>query len=159
MDDDVIGDLTKEDLVKVGFATGNAIKCLKAFAVLSPAPTSVAGAASASPAAGGGAASHVVSSSSTSSSPPLLSTPPSSLAKSNFKRLYDAGECPELQHQLFSSMHSFIMGICDIHSVPAAAGKELFHRQQGESFENPRGLLSQVKVGGGGCWKGEEGCR
>jgi hypothetical protein len=117
LDDDDIGELTKEDLVKVGFATGHAIKFLKAFAVLSLSPTSVAGTASAHPAADGGAAAaaaaHAVSSSPTSSSPPLLSTPPSSIANSNFKRLYDAAECTELQHQLFPSMHYFIMGICD----------------------------------------------
>ena len=152
MDDDVIGDLTKEDLVKVGFATGNAIKFLKAFAVLSPAPTSVAVAASAPPAAGGGAASHAVSSPSTSSSPPLLSTPPSSLAKSNFKRLYDAAECPELQHQLFSSIHSFIGIMCQCSSVPPAAGKDLFHRLQGESFENPKELLSEIQVAATRIW-------
>ena len=49
-------------------------------------------------------------------------------------------------------MHSFIMGICDRHSVPAAAGKELFHRLQGESFENPKELLSQVQVAATRIW-------
>jgi hypothetical protein len=152
LDDDVIGDLSKEDLVKVGFATGNAIKFLKAFAVLSPALTAISGAASTHPAAGGGAAAHAISSSSTFSSSSLPSASPSSLAKSSFKRLYDAAECPELQHELFSSMHAFIMGMCERHSVPAAAGKDLFHRLQGESFENPKELLSQVQVAATRIW-------
>ena len=38
MDDEVVGDLTKEDLLKLGFSTGNAIKFLKAFATTSAAP-------------------------------------------------------------------------------------------------------------------------
>ena len=39
MDDQVVGDLTKEDsLLKFGFSTGNAIKFLKAFATISAAP-------------------------------------------------------------------------------------------------------------------------
>ena len=33
-----MGDLTKEDLLKLGFSTGNAIKFLKAFATISAAP-------------------------------------------------------------------------------------------------------------------------
>ena len=32
MDDEIIGNLTKEDLLKYGFSTGNAMKFLKAFA-------------------------------------------------------------------------------------------------------------------------------
>jgi hypothetical protein len=153
MDDDVIGDLTKDDLAKAGFVTGNAIKFLKAFAVLSPVSTAISGAASAAPAASGGAAAaHAVSPTPTSSSPPLPPAPPSSLSKSNFKREYGLTECPELQHQLFSSMHSFITLMCDRHSVPPAAGKDLFHRLQGESFQNPEELLSEIQVAATRIW-------
>ena len=61
------------------------------------------------------------------------------LAASNFKREHGLVECPVLQHVLFSSMHGFIIvGVCDRHSVPPAAGKDLLHRLQGESFENPK---------------------
>jgi hypothetical protein len=66
--------------------------------------------------------------------------------------LYDAVECPELQHELFASIHCFIMGMCERHSVPPAAGKDLFHRLQGESFENPKELLSQVQVAATRIW-------
>jgi hypothetical protein len=36
--------------------------------------------------------------------------------------------------------------------VPAAAGKELFHRLQGELFETPKKLLSQVQVAAMRIW-------
>jgi hypothetical protein len=49
-------------------------------------------------------------------------------------------------------MHAFIMGMCDRHSVPPAAGKDLFHRLQGESFENPEELLLQVQVAATRIW-------
>jgi GrpB-like predicted nucleotidyltransferase (UPF0157 family) len=74
------------------------------------------------------------------------------LATSQFRRLHDVAESPELQHVLFSSIHGFIMGMCDRHSVPPAAGKDLFHRLQGESFENPKELLSQVQVAATRIW-------
>ncbi len=61
-------------------------------------------------------------------------------------------ECPELQHELFASIHCFIMGMCERHSVPPAAGKDLFHRLQGESFENPKEILSQVQVAATRIW-------
>jgi hypothetical protein len=83
-----------------------------------------------------------------------VSSPPQerTLASSEFNVLYGAAECPELQHELFSSMHLFIMGMCSRHSVPPAAGKDLFHRLQGESFENPEELLSQVQVAATRIW-------
>jgi hypothetical protein len=87
MDDEVIGDLTKEDLAKAGFVTGNAVKFLKAFAAASSAasvagsggavavhvaPSLAAGGAKAGvPALGGGGAAAA-----TSSSPPLSSPSP-----------------------------------------------------------------------------------
>jgi hypothetical protein len=87
MDDDVIGDLTKEDLAKAGFVTGNAVKFLKAFAAASSAPSVAGGGGTAAvhvappiaaggtkagaPALGGGAAAAA-----TSSSPPLSSPSP-----------------------------------------------------------------------------------
>ena len=42
--------------------------------------------------------------------------------------------------------------MCNRHSVPPAAGKDLFHRLQGESFENPEELLSQVQVAATRIW-------
>ena len=87
MDDGVIGDLTKEDLAKAGFVTGNAVKFLKAFAAASSTPSDAGGGGAAAvhvapslaaegakagvPALGGGGAVAA-----TSSSQPLSSTPP-----------------------------------------------------------------------------------
>ncbi len=61
-------------------------------------------------------------------------------------------ESPELQHELFSSMHSFITLMCVRHKQPAAAGKDLFLRLQGESFENPKELLSEIQVAATRIW-------
>jgi hypothetical protein len=49
LDDEIIGDLTKEDLVKFGFVTGDAIRFLKYIVSLSAAPIGGAAAASQSP--------------------------------------------------------------------------------------------------------------
>ncbi len=57
-----------------------------------------------------------------------------------------------MQHELFASMHSFIILMCDRHSVSPAAGKDLFHRLQGESFQNPEELLSQIQVAATRIW-------
>ena len=84
--------------------------------------------------------------------PPAACTAASSLAQSNFKRAYESAECPELQHQLFSSIHSFLALLCTRHGVPAAAGKDLFQRLQGEAFENPQELLSEIQVAATRIW-------
>ena len=151
MDDDVISDLTKDDLqilLKVGFNTGNAVKFLRAFTAASPAPSCGGAAAAAPPASDvvAAAAAHAVSSLS------LSPAAPRTFASSNFKREYDAAECPELQHQLFSSIHSFLTLLCNLYGGPAAAAKSLFHRLQGESFENPKELLSQIQVAATRIW-------
>jgi len=88
------------------------------------------------------------SSHSSAAAPPL----PRTLLSSNFRREHAAAECPELQHQLFSSMHSLIGDMCTLHKQPAAAGKELFVRLQGESFENPKELLSEIQVAASRIW-------
>jgi len=155
--DKVMLDLTVEDLKSLGLSLGEARLFKKeaeaaAAAQVSAAPPPALPALHALQshsafAGGSAAAAHVVASHS-SSSPAL----PRSLACSNFKRFYDAAECPELQHQLFFSMHSFIGIMCQCSSVPPAAGKDLFHRLQGESFENPKELLSRIQVAATRIW-------
>ncbi len=95
MDDEVIGDLTKEDLVNVGIATGHAIKFLKAAALLYSGPISTSATASAHPAACGGAAATAlaISSSLTSTQPPLTAPPPSISSHKRENRQEDASEC------------------------------------------------------------------
>ena len=144
----VLVKMTVEDLRSIGLSMGNA-KMVKdeidllSTPALAPPVSSVTHPHSAAAAAGGAAAAVDAV-----SSPPQERT----LASSEFNVLYGAAECPELQHELFSSMHLFIMGMCSRHSVPPAAGKDLFHRLQGESFENPEELLSQVQVAATRIW-------
>ncbi len=146
-------DLTMEDLKSLGLSLAKArIFKKEADALSAPASPALAPPTSsvthppsaAAPAAAGGAAAPV----------PAMSCPADerTLLTSEFKRSHDAAECPELQHELFGSIHCFIMGMCERHSVPSAAGKDLFHRLQGESFENPRELLSQVQVAATRIW-------
>ena len=86
---------------------------------------------------------------------PLAKEPqdaPRTLASSNFKREHALKESPELQHELFSGIHSFITLMCVRHKLPAAAGKDLFLRLQGESFENAKELLSEIQVAATRIW-------
>jgi hypothetical protein len=87
-----------------------------------------------------------------SSTPSSTSSEPRTLASSNFKRAHAGSECPQLQHQLFGSIHQFILHMCRRHSQPAAAANDFFQRLQGESFENPKELLSQIQVAATRIW-------
>ena len=99
------------------------------------------------------AAAGVAAASSAASSPaPACDGKPRTLMSSNFKRQHAAVQCPELQHQLFSSIHSFLMLMCVRCKQPASAGKDLFLRLQGESFENAKELLSEIQVAATRIW-------
>ena len=80
------------------------------------------------------------------------SSKPRTLASSNFKRVHAGAECPQHQHQLFGSIHKFILHMCCRHSQPAASANDFFQRLQGESFENPKELLSQIQVAATRIW-------
>ena len=56
------------------------------------------------------------------------------------------------QHELFAGIHGFIKAMCRRFGVPDAAGEDLFQRLQGESFENPHELLSQIQVAATRIW-------
>jgi hypothetical protein len=149
-------DLTVEDLKSLGLSLGEArlfkkeAEAAAAPQVSHPLASSLLHASQPHSAVAGGsaAASH-----STLASIPLPSCALArSLATSHFKREYDTAECPDLQHQLFASIHAFISTMCQCIRVPAAAGKDLFLRLQGESFENPQELLSQVQVAATRIW-------
>jgi GrpB-like predicted nucleotidyltransferase (UPF0157 family) len=130
--DDIVCALSADNLRSLGLGLGDAVRFMTAVQKEL-------------------AASHDKSSLSTTD-PHVMQPHTRSLATSNFKREYDAAECPEMQHQLFASMHSFISIMCQCNSVPPAAGKDLFHRLQGESFENPQELLSQIQVAATRVW-------
>jgi hypothetical protein len=143
--DGILPDLTEQQLEKLGLALGEIVAFRKEAAALA-APLST------SAAAGGGPAAAATALSSMSLSPAPSPAAPRSLDSSNFKREHALKEAPELQHELFSSMHSFITLMCVRHQQPAAAGKELFVRLQGESFENPKELLSEIQVAASRIW-------
>ena len=106
MDDDIMGEMSKEDLLKVGFVLGNATKFIKAFAALSSAGASSAGPAPSSHfAAGGGAAAlvHDLASLALSPSPPIPAAAAGiarTLASSNFKVIYERTVAPQFQDQV-----------------------------------------------------------
>jgi hypothetical protein len=130
--DAILAHLTDQQLEKLGLEVGE---------VASFKMTLAAG--------GGGGGGIAVVTTATSS---LCLSAPRTLASSNFKREHALKESPELQHELFSGMHSFITLMCVRHKLPAAAGKDLFLRLQGESFENAKELLSEIQVAATRIW-------
>ena len=148
--DGILPKLTEQQLEKLGLALGEIVAFREEAAALAAPPSTSA-------AAGGGVAAATTAMSSMSLSPapsPAAASldAPRTLASSNFKREHALKESPELQHELFSSMHSFITLMCVRHQQPAAAGKDLFLRLQGESFENPKELLSEIQVAATRIW-------
>jgi hypothetical protein len=141
--DAVLPDLTIDDLKSLGLSLGEARSVKKEAGALSappsPALTPPASSVAHPPSAAAAAAA--------AAPVPVMSCPADerTLLTSEFKRLHDAAECPELQHELFASIYVFIMGICERHNVPPAAGKNLFHRLQGESFENPKSFCRRCR--------------
>ena len=144
--------MSVEQLRAIGLTMGNAVLVKDAIDAL----TKPAAAALPPPAVQPhSAATTAMSSMSLSPAPSAAAASldaPRTLASSNFKREHALKESPELQHELFSSMHSFITLMCVRHQQPAAAGKDLFLRLQGESFENPKELLSEIQVAATRIW-------
>jgi hypothetical protein len=139
--DKVIPGLTVDDLKSLGLSLGEArLFKMEAEAAAVPAPAAVAAAG------GGAAAAHAL--------PPLPAPlgEEHTLASSNFARAYQGTECPVYQHQLFASMHSFLIQECSRHGVPPAAANDLFERLQKESFENAKELLSEIQVAATRIW-------
>ena len=143
--------MSVEQLRAIGLTLGSAIEVkdeIDALVASSPASSAVHPHSAAAVAAAGAGAAVLPA------TPPLPASEvlERTLASSNFKRVYEETECPELQHQLFASIHSFLTLACLRYSVPAAAANDLFHRLQGESFENPKELLSQIQVAATSIW-------
>ena len=59
---------------------------------------------------------------------------------------------PPPPHSFCNNKMRFITLMCVRHQQPAAAGKDLFLRLQGESFENPKELLSEIQVAATRIW-------
>jgi hypothetical protein len=49
--------------------------------------------------------------------PPSAAVVARTIAFSSFKHAYEAADCPELQHQLFSSVHSFLTLIAHLYGA------------------------------------------
>jgi GrpB-like predicted nucleotidyltransferase (UPF0157 family) len=75
------------------------------------------------------------------------------LKSSNFKAAHEkAANIVKKQHELFAAIDGFIVAMCCHFGVPPAAADDLFQRLQGESFENPQELLSQIQVAATRIW-------
>jgi GrpB-like predicted nucleotidyltransferase (UPF0157 family) len=154
--DDVACSLSTEDLRALGLSVGDARRFSVAVQQeMAALQSKIKGSAAES----GGSTVGDIGSALPSPSLSLSTTPPPpaavvarSLASSNFKRAYEAADCPELQHELFSSMHSFLAIFCHLYGAPASAAKSLFQRLQGEAFENPQELLSEIQVAASRIW-------
>ena len=84
---------------------------------------------------------------------PPAASPVRSFFSSNFKAVHSAAKDEvKFQHELFASILAFLTGMCRLLGVPTAAAEDLFHRLQGESFENPQELLSKVQVAATRIW-------
>ena len=144
--------MSVEALKSVGLTLGNAmmvkeeIDALALAATASPVSPAIHSHSAAAAAGGGAAAAHALS------PPPAPPGEERTLASSNFARAYQGTECPVYQHQLFASMHSFLIQECSRHGAPPAAANDLFERLQKESFENAKELLSEIQVAATRIW-------
>ena len=141
----MLATMTFEDLRSIGLPFGSARRVKDA----------IDGVSAAAAAGGGGVAAAVTglgSMSLTASAPPAAS-PLRSFFSSNFKAVHGAAkDAVKFQHELFAAILAFLIGMCRLLGAPTAAAEDLFHRLQGESFENPQELLSQVQVAATRIW-------
>jgi hypothetical protein len=138
MDDDVIGDLTKEDLAKAGFVTGNAVKFLKAFAACSSAPS----------AAGGGGAVPSPLSSPPPSLPPASAVTIPSISDGDayalFVAAYGGTLAPEYPDQLLAAVRETTFSFCRKLRVSETEAVRYFKQIQAEAFEHKDELLDSI---------------
>ncbi len=141
---EVLALMTIDDLRSIGLSIGNSRRVMREVD------------AHMSPAAGvSGAAAAVVDVSSLSLSPLPPPSPSSkrTLASSHFKAAHAAAkDVVKFQHEMFAAIFAFLVAICRVFNAPTAAAEDLFHRLQGESFENPKELLSQIQVAATRIW-------
>ena len=149
--DGILSDLTEQQLEKLGLALGEIVAFRKEAAALAAPPSSSAAAGGGGSVGGGAAATTALSSMSLSPPSPPAASEERSFASSNFILLYE-GDVTQHQHELFAGIHGFIKAMCRRFGVPDAAGEDLFQRLQGESFENPHELLSQIQVAATRIW-------
>jgi hypothetical protein len=143
MDDEVIGDLTKEDLLKFGFLTGDAIKFLKAFASTAADPASGASAQ------GGGAVASAASAAGADAAAfggDALAVPSVSGgdAYALFVAAYDASLAPQYPDQLLAAVRESIFALCRKLRVSEAEVVRYFKDIQAEAMEHKDELLDSI---------------
>ncbi len=120
MDDEIIGDLTKEDLSKYGFSTGNAMKFLKAFASSSAAPKAAVGSDAATvPSFCGGDAYAL------------------------FVAAYDGSQAPQYPDQLLAAVRETTFAFCRKYRVGEAEAVRYFKEIQAEAVEKKHSRLKR----------------
>jgi hypothetical protein len=143
LDDDIIGDFSKEEILKFGFSTGNAAKFLKAFASTAAAPSGGAAAA------GGGAAASATSLSAVSLSPtpcldggavPAASDDPYAL----FAAAYGGLQAPLYPDQLLAAVRETTFAFCRKFRVGEAEAVRYFKEIQAEAMEHKHKLLDSI---------------
>jgi hypothetical protein len=124
MDDEIVGDLTKDDLLKYGFSAGNAMKFLKALAsasVTSAAPEAALGSdAVAVPSFSGGGAYAL------------------------FVAAYDASLAPMYPDQLLAAVRETTFAFCRKLRVGEAEAVRYFKEVQAEAMEHKDELLDSI---------------
>ncbi len=163
-----MSEMSKDDLLKVGFVLGNAAKFIKAFAALSSAAPSIAGPASSHFAAGGGVAApvHDMASLALSPSPPISTAAvvERTFASSNFKLIYERTEAPQFQDQVLTATHRLLhspphahpqlflplrlllVAYCTSRGTAEAVALSFFQDIQRESFKHHDELLDKDKM-------------
>jgi len=141
---DMLATMTVDELKGIGLTLGNAKKVrLEIDALASPALAAGGG--------GGGGGGGIAAVTTATSS--LCLSAPRTLASSNFLAAHEAApDTVKKQHELFAAIDGFLAGMCRHFGAPAAAAEDLFLRLQGESFENPQELLSQIQVAATRIW-------
>jgi hypothetical protein len=122
MDDEVVGDLTKEDLMKLGFSTGNAIKFLKAFATTPAAPQAA------------------VEAQGDADTMPSISGDPYAL----FVAAYGGSLAPQYPDQLLAAVRETTFAFCRKFRVGEAEAVRYFKEMQAEAMEHKDELLDSI---------------
>jgi hypothetical protein len=148
--DSILADLTDQQLKELGLELGEVVFFKKNVAAAALQPLTFAAGGGSGGGGGGGGGGIAVLTTATSS---LSLSPPRTLASSNFLAAHEAApDTVKKQHELFAAIDGFLAGMCRHFGAPAAAAEDLFLRLQGESFENPQELLSQIQVAATRIW-------
>jgi hypothetical protein len=144
MDDEIIGDFSKEEILKFGFSTGNAAKFLKAFALTAAAPSGGAAAAGGGAAAAAATALSAISLSSTpcldGGAVPAAVDDPYAL----FVAAYGGSQAPMYPDQLLAAVRETTFAFCRKFRVGEAEAVRYFKEVQAEAVGHKDELLDSI---------------